>query len=805
MTDTGKSLFRFQTIRPVRTDFDAKLRIEYEGEPTPFLASIRQARESNTAENLAKAFIEKSDFFRASMPKRSVFGPAVEFMGIVARIDRTQPFDVARDRIIEKARQSVGRDALERVVSNEGDLWDHYVAANLVATVLPVKRAALADCLRATLVSRDLQAVEDWKAFDALMGALPVLPDWLVRRIAGHLHQTFPYVAGFADLMVVKEEWVRYERGEIAHIENVMATETRSRTLRKLDSTTVTSTVESERTEETSKESERSIHNAVANEIEKTISTEMGLATGVTISGKYGPAVKVDATASFDFTTATEETRNSSEEFAQDLVERASSKVTTRERRETVTVLLSETEDTVAQSFSNNTSEHVIGVYRHVDQVWRAQVYNYGRRLMLDLVVPEPSVNWRTSKMDGAIPDERLVPPPTLDIDPAEITVPGAGGTSPGSSKHSAHYTELAAKYGATDVPPPPDTLRFVHESLQLEVPDRGGNRANSTSQKTAELTIPEGYVGVEAEARFFALTYNNDAVAKLMINGREQVVTARTESIKFPIAKVSGMMKYGMYLDEMQGGILSLKIKCEITAEAWAKWQMDVFAAIKRANDRAWEAHEAKKAQKQALTSLQQETMHPDAKHEVERNELKRATIAMLARNDHHDRQAIKQNTTIPQLLPTIDFPLADTEGAYARFFEEAFEWPEMTYLYYPYFWARQSEWYKLMHERDPDLLFEAFLKSGAARVNLAVRPGFEAAVLWFMATGEIWGGGPVPGIGDPLYVALIDEIVEGKGLSLDNPKPVGDPWEYTMPTHLVVLDPDDRLIPPPVEPPPV
>jgi hypothetical protein len=195
----------------------------------------------------------------------------------------------------------------------------------------------------------------------------------------------------------------------------------------------------------------------------------------------------------------------------------------------------------------------------------------------------------------------------------------------------------------------------------------------------------------------------------------------------------------------------------------------------------------------------MQQETMHPDAKRTVERNELKRAAIALLAENNLEANNAIDQSETDPTDVPDILFEPAREEGAYARFFEEAFEWDQMTYLYYPYFWARQSQWYELMHERDPDILFENFLRAGAARVNLAVRPGFETAVLWFMATGEIWGSGPVPGIGDPLYVALIDEIAAGKGLSLDAPDPVGDPWEYAMPTNLIVLDPDDRLIPPP------
>ncbi len=797
MSDTGKSLFRFQTIRPIAGENSARLQIKLEGEPSDLVRGLREAQEPPNARELASSFVNKSDFFRESDPKKSGFGPAIKFMAFAAQIERKLPFENAREQLFERVQDSFGQGALEEVIKRESDLWDHYIAASFMSLIVPAKRAALSDCLRATKVVKHITDISTWKAFDDLMAALPILPDWIVEKVSGVLHREFPYVAGFADLMVVKEEWVRYERGEIAHIENVMATETRSRTLRKFDSTSVTTTSEYERTEETTKESENSTHNAVANEIQKEIATQMGLSTGVTVSGKYGPAVKVDATASFDFQTASQETRSSSEEFAQDIVERASSKVTTRERNETVTVLLSETEDTAVQEFANGGPEHVIGVYRYLDQVWSAQVFNYGRRLMLDFVAPEPSALWRASNMEGAIPDEALVEPPVLDITADEITI-----KPPGSGPRDTDYTTLATKFGATDIPVPPDSLRYVHDSLKMEIPNKGGNQANSTSQETAELNIPEGYLGTRAKIEFYGIEYNNKALAKVMINGDEKVVTDSTAPLDFPIGNVSGMMEYGVYLDQFQGGILSVRIKCEISPKAWAQWQMDAFAALQRANDRAWEAYNAQKKQKQTLTTLQLETMHPDAKRTIERNELKRASIALLARSNHVDRDSISHSLSDPTNVPLIDFADVDEEGAYARFFEEAFEWSEMTFLHYPYFWARKSEWYGLLHEKDPHVWFEAFLRAGASRVNLAVRPGFEGAVLWFMATGEIWYGGPTPGIGDPLYVALIDEIVEGKGLSLDNPQPVGDPWEYTMPTSLVVLDPDDRLIPPPLEP---
>jgi hypothetical protein len=50
---------------------------------------------------------------------------------------------------------------------------------------------------------------------------------------------------------------------------------------------------------------------------------------------------------------------------------------------------------------------------------------------------------------------------------------------------------------------------------------------------------------------------------------------------------------------------------------------------------------------------------------------------------------------------------------GGEGRFFEEAFEWEEMTWITYPYFWGRKSEWTELISFDDPDPVFDDFLKA--------------------------------------------------------------------------------------------
>jgi hypothetical protein len=73
-------------------------------------------------------------------------------------------------------------------------------------------------------------------------------------------------------------------------------------------------------------------------------------------------------------------------------------------------------------------------------------------------------------------------------------------------------------------------------------------------------------------------------------------------------------------------------------------------------------------------------------------------------------------------------------------------------------------------------------------------VRPGFEAAILHYLETGEIWNGNPPPNLTSPMYVPILTEIEEATGAPGDE-VPVGDPWEVQLPTTLVRLRPNDDL----------
>lgn len=111
-------------------------------------------------------------------------------------------------------------------------------------------------------------------------------------------------------------------------------------------------------------------------------------------------------------------------------------------------------------------------------------------------------------------------------------------------------------------------------------------------------------------------------------------------------------------------------------------------------------------------------------------RNEIKKNCISILT-DQHYDMFDAIDTSSFG--LPQIDLYQNEAQGSYVRFFEEAFEWEEMTWLTYPYFWGRKSQWANRLTGvsiSDPDPVFQDFLQSGYCRAVAPVRPGFETAV---------------------------------------------------------------------------
>lgn len=622
-----------------------------------------------------------------------------------------------------------------------------------------------------------------------------ILPDsW--RRPADALSRP-PVIA---DLKLVKLGPARYEPGGIAHVENVMAREKRDRSHRTLDRSELTVITETERTEEREQDLSTTSRAEVLQESSKALHEALNLEAGLSVSASYGPTVSAQADARVARATSSDEVNRTASTFANEVLKRTRERIVERAFEQRVLKQVHETEEINTHGFDNTgaSSKHLSGVYRWVDSVQESWIENYGKRLMLELVVPEPAafVRWAVSNVKPAM---TAGDPPEKPHDPGAVET----ALEPGHIT-AANYASLAARYGATNVSPPPaDTLElgaackpegtsdlYLYSNAEtLKVPV--GYRATSWEAQcvTWGSGSPDGEVWMAGVGSMNGIAEDNSGVLRKTLSGALDIA----EKSAIPVVML------GRGLINMAAAV---RVHCELTAAGRAKWQISVYDAIMTAYREALAAYESRKAEIAAAlalgVALDVDSGNPTENRLVERRELRRGVIHMLL--GHPEDQGVFTGDAVVRDetgAPGLDLAIAGVERDAILFHEQAFEWSNMTWVHYPYYWADRDRWQEDCRRSGSDPAWTSFMTSGAARVVVPVRPGFEAAVALYLATGIMWAGGQVPTVGDPAYLAIDDEVVESLGTGVvDDEARTRTPLEpVRLPTSLVWLQPSPDL----------
>lgn len=257
--------------------------------------------------------------------------------------------------------------------------------------------------------------------------------------------------AGVADLLVVRQKIKAYELGELAHVENVMAGETRERGTRRLTQIEEITETETEVETEKEKDLQSTQRNELQNEAEKHVKSQLDIEAGLQVSGSFGPAVSFTSSLKAGYSTTTEESQRKASSFSQEVTQRTVEKVRERVRTLVRRRTLEEFEENNRHGFANTTAKHNRGIYRWMNKVYDAQVFNYGQRLMFDFVVPEPAAYLLYGLVENPPQDSELVKPtaPTVAGFPLRPSHIGPGT-----------YGDLVAKYRVVNAPAMPAAIR---------------------------------------------------------------------------------------------------------------------------------------------------------------------------------------------------------------------------------------------------------------------------------------------------------------------------------------------------------
>jgi hypothetical protein len=575
---------------------------------------------------------------------------------------------------------------------------------------------------------------------------------------------------GVGDLLLVKQHVLRYEGGELAHVENVLKSEHLSRETRRLDRTETTVLTESETTKEEERDSQSTDRFSLKREANETLKQESEFKAGVAVDAKYGPFVEVKANADYGTKSSSEESTRQATEFSKDVVARSVSKVVERVLERRTVTTLTEFEEKYAHGFDNSTGTgNISGVYQWVDKVLQAQVYNYGKRLLFDITLPEPATAFIVAQTRNKAESSTLVKPEPFTLRADELD--------------ESNYTRYALQYDVTGVEAPPPPVKTVSKAIDAVV-----TQDPYESSKSQDLAIDEGfrakYVLLQGDARFYT-----DASWRLML-GSNWIDALGTQGYADMAGEV-GSVSIASLAYKVRGYAATIEIFCERTQRAFQAWQLKTHDAITGGYLAQLQKYESKLAEAAAAGGVVVSGRNPLWNQRLVTTELRKQCLTLLTAQQFEAFGALE---TSGEGYPQPNLERSEAQMPYIRFFEQAFEWEHLGYFFYPYFWGWKPGWKNRMLLDDVDPQFADFLRAGAGRVVFPVRPGFEAAVVHYLETGEIWNGGPPPDISSSMYVPLVKEIQEAQGAP-GNEVAQGDPWLVRLPTTLAKLRPDDKL----------
>lgn len=611
---------------------------------------------------------------------------------------------------------------------------------------------------------------------------------------------------GVADYRKVEQELCCYVPGEVSHIENVMAKEYKERSTRNLTSTerTLESTSEREVEEsnDTTTTSRHEMNSEVANVIDKDRQNNFGFNSNV--SGDYA---KVDFTAGayadFSMGTSTSNSNSQAQSYAEDVTKRALERIVQKTTTKRSSRILREFEENNRHGFDNREGgTHVTGVYRWVDKVYKNRIVNYGKRLMYEFMLPEPSRYYKQAILvqaeeEGATQTEDsnylTIPKPTH---PSEHGINGA------ESITREDYERYTSLYDIKNPEAPIDERMDITGGYNAAP---GNGDGNHTFNMPAPLNVPTNYV---CKIIDFDLHYHHKSKWKqyggitISIAGNTKTypnpkgTKNESQSDTFSNLNIAspGSISSSTNTKKITQFALTFTCECYVSDQEMARWRESIYADILSAYEdqlRIWN-----EAQEQQVFDNEQQEQEsednifktsPKFNEEIVLRELKRLCIEMLTvpfdiqqgKDFYKDGEC---EPPIPRLELTNQL---DSYSSHVKFFEQAFDWSILSSVFYPYYWAKKCDWASLFQaQAGDDHMFRAFLQSGMARLIVPVREGFEDAVTFFMETGKIWNGnGMVVDTDDELYISIVDEMT-----ILDKTVEKSE-WETVVPSTLTVI----------------
>lgn len=601
---------------------------------------------------------------------------------------------------------------------------------------------------------------------------------------------------GIADYKKVQQSIQGYVEGEVAAIENIMAREYKEKATRRLrrSENTTSTTIENEK--ELLSDTTNTSRFDMQSEVSKVLQESKDFSAGATFGAEWsvpgGASFNLGANVNMATHSSKEESTRQAVNQAKEVTERAMQRIIAKVKEERIEKIVEEFEENNKHGFDNTKGDkHVVGVYRWVDKIFKNQIFNYGKRLMFEFMIPEPAKLHLLGMAENPI-GTKLVEP----VDPRKYVDP-TGTIVPLKLKDYASINDATVKYWGgmynVELEPAPVETMTVGKSFAFTTPESMGSEWEESGSGSENITLPEGYYATHAKVG--AYVSNEPGVGfKAIAGGKLMNITNTGSSNEESISKFVGAVPVSFSSLGYHAGSVNFEIKLTVLPETKLAWQQETFRAIIEAYEEAKIDYDQKLAEENAKGGTIREA-NPGFYRQIENMVLRKNCISYIVDQTPSAKRTygkdmskslaagIKRNFGNHEIK--VDANL-DDYAAFVKFIEQAFEWDIMSYNFYPYYWGARESWANLYQYDNNDPLFRSFMQAGMARVIVTVRPGFEEAVSYYMQTGQIWNGGEVPVIEDKLFLSIVDELRQPEG------QKEGKAWATRIPTSLTILQAD-------------
>ena len=453
-------------------------------------------------------------------------------------------------------------------------------------------------------------------------------------------------------------------------------------------------------------------------------------------------------------------TREEARESARTVTSKASAR-TTRDHKTSFTVTtVAGMEDFTAHVLENPHADKVMLVdYYARMRNWRCDLYRQGVRLAYDVVLPDPGSRLRSRWNELQSIEDRLAVEFSFPVDASDIT--------------RGNWSSYADTYGVA-LPAPPAASRIVEavHMIETETPyvtlttDDGIKWTTPQRVVALAVSVPDGYQVRSLDVFANARGWNGNTLIWITAIAGQSWQSVDADAAGFvhldwtlgPLdVPNTGVIDVAFRMQTMLNGTLKLTLAAEPTEVTMQSWRAQCFSLLRDAATVADGQRRAYLRDRAATLRRQIAADDPLRLRRMEREQVMRMVLSWLFPG--FDDASSVLGGIDPAAAGNLDsttWQRIMEYGEYIKFVQNAIDWDHVAVFLYPYFWDTAWHERSKLYLEHPDRLHREFLRAGAARVIIAIQPGYEEEVVSLLDKGQLGTLAP-----HSRFASVIEDVV--------------------------------------------